>query len=127
MEPPMQERSRKDKLRDHLLKAQEEYRVAKEAVFRAQREINAMPAVDGHSALRKALQKETRSLQRVAQMLKQFSDFPLEKTTNSKSQKPCRRPPVPLSWAEAYPETVQTTAGHRRADVRPKGDDNVAT
>jgi len=74
MEQAFQKRSREDKLRNHLLKAQEEYRVAKDAVFRAQREIDAMPAVDGHYALRKALQRETRSLQRVAQMLKRFSD-----------------------------------------------------
>jgi len=82
MERPSQKGSREDKLRDHLLKAQEEYRVAKEAVFRAQREIDAMPAVDGHSALRKAQQKETRSLQRVAQMLKEFS----ERATNNKPE-----------------------------------------
>ena len=76
MEQPSQKQSHEDMLRDHLLKAQEEeeFRVAKEAVSRAQREIDAIPAVDNHGALRKALQRESRSLQRVAQMLKEFSD-----------------------------------------------------
>jgi hypothetical protein len=83
MEQPSQKRSREDKLWGHLLKAQEEYRGAKEAVFPAQGEIDSMPAVHGHSALRKALQRGTRSLQRVAQMLKEFSDFLLGKHDKS--------------------------------------------
>jgi len=86
MEQASQKRSREDKLRDHLLKAQEKYRVAKDAVLRAQREIDTMPAVDGDFALRKALQRETRSLHRVAQMLKEFSDTLQEKASNSKSE-----------------------------------------
>jgi hypothetical protein len=86
MEQASQKRSREDELWDHRLKAQEEFRVAKDAVFRAQREIDTMPAVDGHFALRKALQRETRSLYRVAQMLKEFSDTLQEKAPNSKSE-----------------------------------------
>jgi hypothetical protein len=55
MQQASQKRSSEDKFRDHLLKAQEEYRTAKDAVLRAQREIDAMPAVDGLFALRVAL------------------------------------------------------------------------
>jgi hypothetical protein len=42
-----------------------------------------MPAVEGHFALRKALQREIRSLQRFAQMLTQFSDVLLRKMPSS--------------------------------------------
>jgi hypothetical protein len=70
---PSQKRSREDQFMEHFRKAQEEYRSAIEAVARAESEIDSIPAVDVHLALRKALQRETRAVKRTAEMLKELS------------------------------------------------------
>jgi hypothetical protein len=73
VEQPSQKRSREDQFLEHFRKAQEEYRSAIEAVSRAQSEIDSIPAVDVHLALRQALQRETRAVKRVAELLKELS------------------------------------------------------
>jgi len=63
--PPMQKHQEKE-LRIRLRKAQNEYRVAIEAVARALDEVNYLPPSDVHLAIRHALRRESRAVQRVA-------------------------------------------------------------
>ena len=88
MEQPSLKRSREDKFRQHFRKAQEEYRAAMEAVSRAQSEIDSIPAVHVHLALRQALQRETRAVKRMAEMLKKLSYLRLGKTTDNECDTP---------------------------------------
>jgi hypothetical protein len=73
MSQPSQKRSVETQFLEHLRQAQEEYCSAIEAVSRAESEIDSIPAVDVHSALRQALRRETRAVKRVAEMLKKLS------------------------------------------------------
>jgi hypothetical protein len=75
--PPMQKHQEKE-LRIHLRKAQNEYRIATEAVARALEEVNYLPPVEVHLAIRLALRRESRAVKRVAHLLSGFSDFVLE-------------------------------------------------
>ena len=75
--PPMQKYQEKE-LRIRLRKAQNEYRVAQEAVAKALDEVNYLPPSDVHLAIRNALRRESRAVQRVALLLSGFSDFVLE-------------------------------------------------
>ena len=75
--PPMQKHQEKE-LRIRLRKAQNEYRAAQEAVARALNQVNYLPPADVHLAIRNALRRESRAVQRVAHLLSGFSDFVLE-------------------------------------------------
>ena len=59
--PPMQKHHEKE-LRIRLRKAQNEYRVAQEAVAKALDEVNYLPPADVRLAIRNALRRESRAV-----------------------------------------------------------------
>ena len=88
LEQPWQKRSREDQFLEHYRRAQEAYRSAIEAVSQAESEIDSIPAVHVHLALRQALQRETRAVKRMAERLKKLSYLRLGKTTDNECDTP---------------------------------------
>jgi DNA-binding ferritin-like protein len=76
---PLKKNESLEEVRLHLSEAQAEYRKATAAAKRAHEIFKDAPFADGHHAVQLALEQQARSIQRVSEMLRKYSDRVLQR------------------------------------------------